>query len=384
VTAAAGGAALVITPTGGGGGGGSCDVNATTANFAAQVTATTAGQTLCLASGSYGTFSGTDKSSPGITIRPSDGASVTFGDLSFTTGDDWFTLDGTAGTLTVTGFDISGTANNITVKAMTATGYSEISTSSMNASSIVVDDVDFPLSDCPDGSCLEHEGRLSIVNGHASNLAGVTVRNSAFHDSCGDGIQFTVGDNAGRGVTVGPGNEFYDLQQGSCAPHVDAIQYVSGCCTTFTGNYIHDVTHAVVGYDGPANNVTFTQNVVSADGSDSFCLGGATGVTVEHNTFLSGTLTLCVNHDSDPTTGVVWRNNIQNMVPDVQGASTYSVNNYNWCTSGTCSGANSLNGAPAPSWVGGSSPTTYAGYELSSGTRGTGVASDATDIGVNP
>ena len=71
---------------------GTCDRNATTSTFASQVSAATAGQTICLASGSYGTWSGTNKP---ITIRKQDGATATM-KVAFTTGDSGFALDGPA------------------------------------------------------------------------------------------------------------------------------------------------------------------------------------------------------------------------------------------------------------------------------------------------
>ena len=96
---------------------------------------------------------------------------------------------------------------------------------------------------------------------------------------------------------------------------------------------------------------------------------------------------MCVNHGQDAGTNVTWRNNIMHRYfDDIQGSSSFASGspNYNWCLTETCAGANSLNGAPAPSWVGGVSPVTFAGYALTGGSRGTGVASDGTNIGVNP
>ena len=54
-----------------------CDLNATTANFSSQLAAAQPGQTLCLASGNYGSFSGVTKSSPGVTIAAANGATPT-------------------------------------------------------------------------------------------------------------------------------------------------------------------------------------------------------------------------------------------------------------------------------------------------------------------
>src|SRR5919109_4160863 len=87
---------------------GTCNLNATPSNFAAQVSAAGAGQTICLASGNYGTWQGTNKA---ITIKRADGASPTMR-FSFGSGDSGFTLDGMSGM----GGTISGGAANITVR----------------------------------------------------------------------------------------------------------------------------------------------------------------------------------------------------------------------------------------------------------------------------
>ena len=65
-----------------------CDRNATTSSFASEVSAASAGQTICLASGSYGTWQGTNKA---ITIRAAAGATASMC-YAFTTGDSGFTL----------------------------------------------------------------------------------------------------------------------------------------------------------------------------------------------------------------------------------------------------------------------------------------------------
>src|SRR5262245_56427390 len=80
----------------GGSGGGACDINATTGNFSSQVSSANPGQTVCLASGSYGTWSGVNKGSPGVTIKEQSGATATFSDLTLTgpASNGGFTLDG--------------------------------------------------------------------------------------------------------------------------------------------------------------------------------------------------------------------------------------------------------------------------------------------------
>src|ERR1700759_567027 len=78
-------AAAVAAPT--------CDRSATTSTFASQVSAATAGQTICLASGNYGNFTGTNKA---ITITPASDATPTM-KVNFASGDSAFTIDGLSG-----------------------------------------------------------------------------------------------------------------------------------------------------------------------------------------------------------------------------------------------------------------------------------------------
>jgi hypothetical protein len=67
-----------------------CNLNATTSNFASQVAAATADQVICVASGNYGTWTGTNKA---IAVTKQSGATVTMG-IDLTTGNNGFTIDG--------------------------------------------------------------------------------------------------------------------------------------------------------------------------------------------------------------------------------------------------------------------------------------------------
>lgn len=366
------------------------DLHATPSTFASTVAASQPGDNVLLASGSYGSWKGVTKTSPGITLKPEPGASPTIGLALDTLGNPaWLTIDG----VTVTGGTISGPTHDVTFKNLSMPGYLQINPGvspsannacgncpAMNNNNIVFDNVDFTLASCPSGSCLGYEGRVSFAYGSA-NPAGVTIKNSKFHSGCSDGIQFTGSSNAGRGVTVGPGNEFYNLNQGSCAPHVDAVQFVDGGNVKFTGNYFHDNTHGIVNYDGNPANVQITDNVFVNHFSDTIAVCASTNLLVEHNTVKAPANNWnCVNHNGTGATGTVWRNNIQNEPPQVQGSSAYAVNDYNLCTTGTCAGTHSVNGTPT--YVGGANPTTYAGFALAAGSVGKAKGSDGLDLGI--
>src|SRR4051812_21181315 len=87
---------------------GTCDRSATPSTLASQISAATSGQTICLASGSYGTWSGTNKQ---ITLRADDGATPTMR-VSLGAGDSGFTLDGLSGM----GGSVAGGAHDFTIR----------------------------------------------------------------------------------------------------------------------------------------------------------------------------------------------------------------------------------------------------------------------------
>ena len=94
---------------------GACDVSATPATFNSAVSAAVSGQTICLASGNYGTWNGVNKA---ITITAANGASPPIR-IAFKSGVGGFTLDGIA--------NLSGTifgGSNITIQNSTFTNAS--------------------------------------------------------------------------------------------------------------------------------------------------------------------------------------------------------------------------------------------------------------------
>ena len=63
----------------------------------------------------------------------------------------------------------------------------------------------------------------------------------------------------------------------------------------------------------------------------------------------------------------------------VSNGSSYGTNDHN--LNAGVSGTGNITGTP--NFLGGSNPTTYAGFRLSSGSPGRGAASDGTDMGVS-
>src|SRR3954463_5887778 len=109
--------------------GGPCDVTATPETFALALEEATGGQTICLATGDYGIFHGTDKA---VTIT-ADGGSAPQMLVDFSAGDTGFVLDGMTGM----GGLISDGATGITIRNSAFT--STIQISGANTRGIVLD-----------------------------------------------------------------------------------------------------------------------------------------------------------------------------------------------------------------------------------------------------
>jgi hypothetical protein len=346
--------------------------------------------------GDYGSFLGVAKTSPGVTIAAASGATPTI-ELQFRQTDPfaaWLTFDG----ITITSGLISAPAHDLTFRNSTFVGqfslYLDANNNAcsdcpaMNGSNIVFDGDMFNMANEQSGSG-GYEGRMQILGGLLP--AGITIKNSKFTTGCADGIQISGGD----GVTIGPNNEFYGLIQGNCGPHVDAIQFVgtNAVGPVITGNYFHDDTTGITAYDGD-NQAIVTNNVIVRIGQDSLLIAGFNSASiVEHNTVIGDDIICGYTHEADACKAVL-RNNITGGFNEggttINGSTGTSPSffDYNLCTAGSCAfgsysaGAHSLSGTPT--FVGGSAPTTYAGYALTSTSLGHGAASDGADIGAVP
>jgi hypothetical protein len=377
-----------------------CSLNATSSNFASQLAALNPGQTLCLASGNYGTFNGAAKSSPGVTITAASGATPTMS-IGFCNDSavSWLILNG----LTITGGIICAPTTNVTFQNNTWTDKLQIWASgannacsqcpAMNNANVLFNGELFNMAANPSGAG-GYEGRVQFNYG-GPTPAGITIENSRFTTGCADGIQLG-GAGVGYGVDIGPNNEFYNLMQGSCGPHVDSIQFNgdengpnSIVGPNIFGNYFHNNTTGVVSYDYDTNAHVYN-NVMTNIAQDSILAAGFDSTSViEYNTVI-GDIIICGQTHEGNNCLATFRDNIADGFtagggPNAGFAPIYF--DYNLCTNGTCAfgshgaGVHSLSGNPT--FVGGSSPSTYVGFALTSTSLGHAAGTGGSDIGAN-
>jgi hypothetical protein len=105
---------------------------------------------------------------------------------------------------------------------------------------------------------------------------------------------------------------------------------------------------------------------------------------VEHNTVVNGTISCDVTHQGNICKAVI-RNNITGdiVITSSGGTGSPSYNDYNLCTGGPCAGGGPHSLTGTPTYVGGASPTTYAGFALTAGSLGHNAGSDGKDIGTS-
>ncbi len=358
-------------------GGATCDLNATTANLAAQVTAATTGQTICLASGNYSTWTGTNKA---ITLRSASGTSAVMG-FSFSSGDKDFTLD----SLQIPGGNISGPGytstaatrpQNITIKNSVFT--SQVVIDYLQDGNILFDNNTHNNIDT-NASCTATPARFHFP--YDQNVpTGVTIQNSDFTGGNTDGVQ------AGGGVTI-IGNTFSGIHEKSssdCA-HTDPIQLFSNGHVV-RGNYITNSADGIVAYDGIGNSLIENNVVDLKTGRYGIELYSDNGSTVRNNTLIynagcasSSCGYIVLDHKPADPAGVntVIENNVAVTV-DMSNGSTASVNRNNMLRSGA-SGQN-FNGIPV--FAGGASPTTWEGFKLASNSPGFTGATDGGSVGI--
>jgi hypothetical protein len=349
-------------------------LRATPSTLRAVFASAQGGDTIYLASGDYGTFTGGMKSS-GVTLRSDPGATPKMG-LKFSPAAN-ITLDG----LKITGGLIGGaTTHDITIRNSNFDRAQLVfrTDTLVNANTLITHSVFSNYDVC--SGC--YPARVQLVN-NTAQPDGITIQNNEFYGGTGDGIQ-----NGGNGTRI-IGNEFHDLWQTS-ANHTDSIQLYGSKNTVVRGNYTYNVATGLMAADG-ADHETIENNVFKVTGSPySMTLLSDNGSVVRHNTFWGGGT--CAfdrqcgglyigNKPGDPVSrGTTVADNILTRVCVCDGSQTNGLReDYNLIAAEAGAGAHDIHGSPT--YKGGTRPTRVAGFDLTAASPGHAAAADGSDIG---
>jgi hypothetical protein len=228
-----------------------------------------------------------------------------------------------------------------------------------------------------------YEGRLSC-----RDCNGAIVRNSTFTGigaTASDGIQ-TAGTV--QNFTIGPNNRFSGFIQEDCgATHCDAIQLQGGGATLITSNVFEDSDTFIMSPDG-CTDVTTEHNIFNGAGvvyPDKIQFGSCANLIFRHNTLTDVRVSMDSTGEGADSSNALAENNI------MRGTTTsFKTSGGAGCTgctfrynlfddAGDASGTNNVIGTP--SFVGGSTPSTWAGWQLASGSPGENAGNDGADMG---
>jgi hypothetical protein len=339
------------------------DLNASPSNLATVYASAQGGDVIHLAAGSYGTFRAGSKSST-VTVVASSGVTASMSlDLS---PADHLRIDG----VRVTGATLSG-AHDVAIVNSTFTQSTTVLASVNNANILFDRDVFDAISMC--STC--YEGRLTVRGYDNSAPVGVKITNSHFGNGGeADGVQIIGGAN---GVQVGPGNEFSGLREGNFTAHVDPVQLYGSKNTLITANYFHDNSTAVMAGDGGSGEQVVGNVFVMDEYPWAVVASHIPNMLLRHNTVIGGSLhvddSINPQSSSTPSSGSV----IDNAASVTVGQKGSLTVDYNLASD--AGGAHSVKANPQ--FTGGSSPSTWQGFALKSGSPGTGAGSDAADMG---
>jgi hypothetical protein len=212
---------------------------------------------------------------------------------------------------------------------------------------------------------------------------GVTISHNLMSGGVADGIDID-GGTCGTQILY---NVITNIIQANCgAIHCDAIQdNGGGLDTVIDGNWIYNTTDCFGLYDGTTGYLIENNECGPGAVDTSYWMqfGGASGITFDHNTITSTAGAVYGNSNAgQPSSNVTFTNNIWPSKPSDRPGQPVSGtfnDSYNLCASG-CSGSQDITGSPT--FVGGSAPSTWAGFALTAGSLGVGNASDGQNRGI--
>ena len=316
-----------------------------------------------------------------MTIQPVPGASVTLNGLHIGNANHLIFQNLTAG-----GTEEVWGATNTHLKFITYIQWVYVSSAATPGGTVTPNaNVSFEHDRFDNINAGGFEGRLSIRGQDCCSVnSGISVTDSHFGaGGCSDGIQL-IGNASG--VTIGPGNEFANIVQGSCGAHVDAVQMFGASNITFTGNYFHNNEDGITNYDPGSGPYTATNNVLVGSfyaGAAGIMISSCNGCVARHNTIVNAVNTslLCgAGNGGSNSTNVTVLGNVMDGGHSAFGATdcaytaTYNLN-------AGVSGTGNISGTPV--YV--SSPASgYYHYQLAPGSPGYNAASDGKSMGISP
>lgn len=329
------------------------------------------GDTIDLQGGDYGRFDGGMKTGM-VTLRPAAGANVAM-ELDFSPAAN-ITVDG----VRLDDVVIARGSHDITIRNSDIPG--QVILDDLTDSDVTLDDnVHRDWDKC--GNC--GEGRI-FIPGDLSRPSGITISNSEFVRGVSDGI--LNGSNGTRII----GNYFHDLEQGTpSGVHTDAIQLYGSKNTVIRGNFFRNVPDAIMAPDGTDHEL-IENNVISGDRGGypyAVTIWSDDGSVIRHNTFADGDcmfnlrcgiVSIGSKSGQPAGRGTVIEDNIANDI-SVGGGQASATRSNNMLFGGSPRGSGEFRGKPV--FVGGSAPTSRAGYALAPSSPGIGAASDGLDVG---
>lgn len=338
-----------------------CDRQATSLNqLNVEFAAAIPGETICLATGDYGTWTGGDKA---VTITAAEGAAPVMA-LAFTTGDHSFTIDG----ISVAGASVLDGAHDITIKNSNVTANMVLH--NLDESNIVLDNnTHLNIDGC--NGC--YGGRIYIGGSDLMQPSGVTIQNSLFRGGSSRAIQTLV-------QAVIKNNEFDGV-------HAIALEY-SAYGAHVTGNYIHGASTGIVAYNGLSHTLIENNVIITRGRGAGIEIGADNSSVIRHNTLPNppgcnnggdcGHIWITGHPGYGPGSGTVVKDNIMTALYVAPDASLAERTN-NLMLSGP--GVDDTIGTPR--YEGAPNPTSFKGYTSTDSSPSRHAASDGSDIGIN-
>jgi Right handed beta helix region len=338
-----------------------CNVNASPSSFSSAVSAAAPGQTVCLASGDYGNWRGTNKA---ITVEAAAGASPTM-QISFGSGASSFTLSGMHGM----GGSVASGASNITVQNSVFS--SELSVDGGSGIVINHNDFSYQVQSTNGGP----NAKIYLDTSGGSPGSAVSVENNVIENGDLDGVHVA----GGSGMLI-LGNVIANLCDRG-VNHTDDIQFEGGSQIRVANNYVYEAqncpTQGITAYDGNTHGLLIDDNVVDVPRDWGIELYSDSGSTVVHNTVVYHPNSYS---EFNTPTGQI---DIDRKSQDPAGSGTQVYDNIatvDFTNGSTGTAHNNVSGQRAV-YVG---PTnTWAGFKLAANSPvGLKAASDGLDDGV--